>query len=803
MMSFPEHLLQDTRHAVRGLIRTPGFALVVIITMALGIGANTAIFSVVDQLLLRPVPYPAGERVVRIYEFRTERSRRSDVNPGNWLDWQRQSQTLQSLAAWDPATATLSGPDGAERVESLLVSAEFFPVLGVRPLLGRTIDPEDDLPSAPPVVVLSYSTWQRRFGGDPAVIGRRLTIDGAITEVIGVMPPRFRFVVPGTEFWTAFRLDRGQPWRDTAGRFMSVVARLRADASIAQARAEMDSIAASLRIHRINTGMSVDVVPISDELVGDSEGPVLAIYGAVIVLLGITCLNVANLLLARAFSRRQDMTVRAALGAGRRAIARPLLLEAAVLAAAGGVLGVLVARWTMSALLRLAPPDVLPLAGIEVDGWLVLYALSATLVTGLAAGLIPVALLARRTAGGTLRTSGRGVTHAPRLRQALVVAQIALTVVLLVGAGLLIRTVSALNRRDTGFDRQGLLTMKVDLPRDRYDEAGRVRFFQEARQRLRQVPGVESTSAAFSLPVTGPQVGRTGVNVFGEPERPSVELQTAIVRIATPDYFRTLGTAVRGREFIDSDQAPGAALVFVVNEAFVAAFLPGRDPLGTSISVGMQRENPYAPIVGVVADISEGTLWDSGQPTVFYNHAQLPSPAMTVVVRTAPSQRVDRAVVEALSQIDRTVTVADVQGIEVELGASLARERLIAIVSIAFAVGGLVLASLGLYGLLAFIVSDQTREIGIRMALGAPLRTLLQGVVARGLRMVAAGAAVGIAAAALLLRAAGSLFYGVSPFDLPTHASVLVLLLLVSVTATLVPARRAATLDPVTALRRD
>jgi putative ABC transport system permease protein len=801
-MSLPEAVLQDTRYAVRGLLRTPGVALVVVVTIALGIGANTAIFSVVDQLLLRPVPYPDGERVVRIYEFRDERTRRSDVNPGNWLDWQRQSRTLVSLAAWDPATATLTGPNGAERVESLLVSAEFFPVLGVRPLLGRTITPEDDLPDAVPVAVLSYTTWQRRFSGDPAVIGRRLTLDGTATEVIGVMPAGFRFVVPGTEYWTAFRLDRGRPWRETAGRFMSVVARVRPETSVAQAGSEMAAIAASLRVHRINTGMSVEVVPIREELVGDIEGPVLAVYGAVVVLLGIACLNVANLLLARAFARRQDITVRTALGAGRRAIARPLLVEGVLLALVGGTFGVLLAHWMMRGLLTLAPPDVLPLAGLRLDGWLLLYAFSATLVTGLAAGLMPVTLLTQRTIAGTLR-GARGVTHTPHLRQLLVAAQIALTVVLLCGAGLLVRTVSALNRRDAGFDRQGLLTMQVDLPRDRYDEAGRVRFFEEARQRLQQVPGVLSASAAFSLPVTGPQVGRTGVSVFGQPEVPQVELQSAVVRIATPGYFRTLGTPVRGREFTDGDQVPGAPLVFVVNEAFVAAFLPGTDPLDTSISVGMQRENPYARIVGVVADISEGTLWDSGQPTVFYNHAQLPSPTMTVVVRTPPTLRVDRAVVQALHEIDPNVAVADVQGIDVALGASVSRERLIAVVSTAFAAGGLVLASLGLYGLLAFIVSEQTKEIGIRMALGAPLRTLLERVMARGLRMVAAGAVVGIAAAAVILRTAGSLFYGVSSFDLPTYASVVALLLLVSLAATLVPAFRAATLDPVTALRRD
>ena len=485
-----EPLRQDVRYAVRGLRRTPGFTVVVALTLALGIGTNTAIFSVVDQLLLRPLPYPNGDQILRIHEFQPKAGTRADVNPGNWLDWQRQSQTLQALAAWDWGAATLTGVGEAERLQTLLVSAEFFPLFGIQPLLGRMISPEDDRPDAPRVVVLSHALWQRRFNSDPNVIGRIVLLNEISSEIIGVMPSSFRYVSQETDAWTAFRLDRTRAWRDTAGRFMSVVARMRPGVALEEARAEMDTIARGLQSHPRNNGMTVELVPIREELVGDVRVSVLVLYGAVVVLLGIACLNVANLLVARSLSRRRDMAIRSSMGAGRAAIVRQLLVESVLLASLGGLLGVLFAPWGLSALLAVTPAEVVPLAEVGVDWRILSYVLGLSALTGVVVGLVPAVLSVRGSLAATLRSSGPTTTHSHRLRQLLVVGQVAMTVVLLCGAGLLIRTVAALNETHAGFNRQDLLTMEVALPGARYDGPRTVEFFRQVRERIHALPGL-------------------------------------------------------------------------------------------------------------------------------------------------------------------------------------------------------------------------------------------------------------------------------------------------------------------------
>jgi predicted permease len=392
MKTMLDAVWQDVRHAVRGFRHTPGFALVIVLTLALGIGTNTAIFSIVDQLLLRPLPYPDGNQLVRIHETNSARGSRSDVSPANWLDWRRQSHTFESLAAWDPAAATLTGAGEAERLQALLVSAEFFPTLGVQPLLGRTVSAEDDRPNAPRVAVLSHALWQRRFNGDPAAIGRIIQLNETPTEIIGVMPPDFRFVFQDTDYWTAFRLDRTRAWRDTAGRFMSVVGRVRATATIADARTEMEAIARELaQTYRFNRETTVELVPLREELVGRLQASLLVLYGAVVVLLGIVCLNVANLFLARSLSRRRDLAIRSSIGAGRFAIVRQVLVESVVLAAFGGLLGVLFARWGVNALIAFTPTEVMPLAALPLDRRVLFYAFGVSVLTGIVVGVIPAA----------------------------------------------------------------------------------------------------------------------------------------------------------------------------------------------------------------------------------------------------------------------------------------------------------------------------------------------------------------------------------------------------------------------------
>jgi putative ABC transport system permease protein len=791
-----EPLLRDVRHVGRGLRRSPGFALAVVLTLALGIGGNTAIFSIVDQLLLRPLPYPQGERLVTIQEtFKAHGVDEHSVSPANWLDWQQSSRTLQQLAAWRTATYTLTGAGDPTRIDAQLVSAEFFPLLGVAPLLGRTVNRDDDRPNAPQVAVLAYDLWQTQFGSDRGVVGRTVQINDRPFEVIGVMPAGFRFVFQDTDIWTAFRLDRGIPWRERAGRFMNVAGRMAPDASLSSARAEMEAIAARLaRTHAFNEHTSVRLTSLREHLTGRVSTALLVLYGAVGVLLSIACFNVANLLLARSASRRRELAIRTSLGAGRGAIVRQLLVESVLLALVGGALGIVIARVSLKALVLVAPADLLRAPSLVVDRRVLGYALAMSLATGIIVGLVPALLAARRSIVGSLRTSASGAAQSPRLRQTLVIAQVAMTVVLLCGAGLLVRTMAALNRADTGFERDSMLTLNVALPSARYPPEKRVLFYREAVAAMRSLPGVSAAAAADNLPVIGMPRGGTAVHRLGTPE---------VIRVVTPGYFRTLRAPIRlGREFSDADLDNPAA-GFIVNEAFVRAHLSGVDPLAASISVMMEPENPHLPIIGVVGDINEGSAREGAQPTVYYSHRRLSETAMTLFVRADRPETLSRAAVAEIRRLDPNLAVTRVRTFEGAFAESLARERLSAMVSGAFAVSGLLLSSLGLYGLLAFLVTERTKEIGIRLALGAHRARLTGAVIAGGLRLTGIGAALGLVVSLIALRAFGALLFGVTPYDVTTYASVLTLLAVVAIAAAWMPARRAARVEPLVALRQE
>jgi putative ABC transport system permease protein len=804
-----EDIVRDVRHMGRGLLRSPGFAIAVVLTLALGIGGNTAIFSVVDQLLLRPLPYPDGERLLTVYEDFSAGTTimggsRNVVSPANWLDWQRESRMLQGLAAWRTVAYTLTGVGEPTRVNAQLVSAEFFPLLGVKPLLGRTVSAQDDRPNAPLVAVLSYGLWQRDFGGDPRVIGHVVQLNDRPVEIVGVMPAGFQFMYQDNDLWGAFRLDRNQPWRETAGRFMNVVARLKAGTTLAGARAEMTAIGGRLAAtYTFNKNTSVALVPLREELTGQVHNSLLVLYGAVGLLLSIACFNVANLLLARAASRRREIAIRTSLGAGRAAIVRQLLVESLLLAVAGGALGIAVARWSLDTLRAYAPADLLRVSELSVDRRVLMYAVGLSVLTGVVVGLVPAALVARRSMTACMRTSGFTVTQSPRIRQTLVVGQVAMTVVLLCGAGLLVRTVIALNRANNGFDKHDVLTMEIRLPGTRYTPERTMVFYREAISALRALPGVESAAAADSLAVIGQPRGGTGIHRLGTPEVPMNERPFAVIRVVTPGYFRTLRIPVlRGREFTEADDAnpkPG----FVVNEAFAKNVLSDVDPLRALISVWMQQENPHLPIIGVVGNVSEGSVRDHAQPTVFYSHRQMPGTGMTLFVRANRPTAIAAPAVGALHNLDPNLAVTKVQTFDGAIAESLARERLSALVSGAFAVSGLLLASVGLYGLLAFLVAERTKEIGIRIALGAQLGRLKRSVVGGGLRLVAMGAVIGTGGSLLLFRLFGTLLFGVTPDDLSTYVAVLSLLCAIATIASYVPARRAARVEPLVALRQE
>jgi putative ABC transport system permease protein len=800
-----EDIVRDVRHTGRGLRQSPGFALAVVLTLAVGIGGNTAIFSVVDQLLLRPLPYPDGDELLTIHESMGALSvDTNSVSPANWLDWQRESRTLQTSAAWRTATFTLTGVGEPTRLNGQRVSWEYFPLLGVQPLLGRTVSEEDDRPNAPLVAVLSHKLWQGRFAGDPGVIGRIVQLNDRPVQIVGVMPDGFRFVYSDTDVWTAFQLDRTQRWRETAGRFMNVVARLETGATVAAARAELEAMAHRLAAtYAFNKNTTVRVVPLREQLTGQVATSLLVLYAAVAVLLSIACFNVANLLLARAASRRREIAIRTSLGAGRLAIIRQLLVESLLLAAAGGALGILLARWSLDALVAFAPPDLLRVPELFVDRRVLQYAVAVSMLTGVAVGLVPAVMVARRSILSALRASGANVTHSPRVRQALVVCQVALTVILLCGAGLLVRTIIALDRTDNGFDKQDVLTMEVALPPARYEAERRTVFYRQAVAALRALPGVTSAAAADSLPVIGQPRGGTVFHRLGTPELPIHQRPSATIRVVTPGYFRTLGVPVlRGREFTEADgatPAPG----FVVNEAFARAYFADVDPLGVLISVWMEPENPHRPIIGVVGDVREGSVRDQAEPTLFYSHSQLTETAMTLFVRARRPEALAKPAVAALQAIDPNLAVTQIRTLESAMAESLARERLSALVSGGFALSGLLLSSLGLYGLLAYLVAERTKEFGIRIALGARLGTLTGSVVGGGLRLAAIGAVIGVCASVLLMRSFGTLLFGVTPYDVSTYAAVVALLCVVAAVASYMPARRAARVEPLVALRQE
>ena len=801
-----ENIARDLRHALRGLVRSPGFSLAVVLTLAIGIGANTAIFSVVDQLLLRPLPYPAGDHLVMVNETFRDMPNvgENSVSPANWLDWQRESRTLKALAAWRTGTYTLTGIGAPARVNAQLVSKEFFPLLGVEPLLGRVVREADDRPDAPQVLVLEHAFWQQHFGGDPGVIGRTVQLSDRPYEIVGVMSPGFRFVHQDTDVWTAYRLDRTLPWRERAGRFLNVVARMSPDATLPAARAEMTTIGARLSAsYEFNRKTGVALTPLRETLTGKVATSLLILYAAVGVLLSIACFNVVNLLLARSASRRREIAIRSSLGAGRTAIVQQYVIESLLLAVTGGLLGVAIAKFSLDALVAFAPPDLLRVPDLVVD-WRVLgYAVALSILSGLLVGVVPAAVAARQSIVAALRAGGRGVSHSPRMRQVLVVCQVAMTVILLCGAGLLARTMLALNGADNGVDKHDVLTMEVALPGARYPDERRVIFYEEAVASLRALPGVFDAAAANSLAVVGSPRGGTIFHRVGTEKKALSESPVATIRVVTPGYFRTLGTPMlRGREFVAADDTtptPG----FVVNQAFVKAYLKDVDPLSVSMSVWMRRDNPYMPIIGVAGDVSEGSVREAARPTIFYNLRGLPETSMTLLVRAEQAESLARPAVAAIQKIDPNLAVTKVRTFESAVAESLARERLNAIVVGSFALSALLLSSLGLYGLLAFLVTERTKELGIRIALGARLARLAASVVGGGLQLVTIGAVIGVAVSLLLLRSAGTLLFGVTPYDPATYVGVLALLIGVAALASYLPARRATKVQPLEALRQE
>jgi putative ABC transport system permease protein len=803
--------VQDLRFAIRGLRRSRGFAFAAILSIAIGLGASLAIFTVADNLLLRPLPYAKPSGLVMLWDRNTHNDLGNPfniTNPGNYLDWKSQNDVFQQMAGFVDANSVFSDGSRSEELRKQNVSADLLPLLGVQPLRGRLFTPEDDRPDVDTVILVSYRLWQSWFGGAEDIVGRVVQVNSTPRTIIGVMPPDFYFRNREVDFWQPLGLNPAKNYRETEGRWLSVIGRLKPGVSVEQAQAEMTTIATRLEraYPKLNTNWTVAVEPLRDSMVREVKTSLLILLGAVGLLLAVACANVANLLIARCAARRREMAVRASLGAGRGRVIRQLLTESIVLGVAGGVLGLLFARGAVATLLEFAPHSIARSAEIVVDLRIVAVAFAVSILTGIAFGLAPAFVASRASLIGSLQQRGRGNTAGgTRLRSALVAGEVALAVMLLAGAGLLIRSLAGLQAVDPGLNPSHLLTFRVSLPAIRFQgEFTRTQFNAQALERIERLPGVRSASAVSYLPFDG-ITSATYVNIAGRAEAKPGEELVAAIRTVMPGYFRTMGIPLlHGRTFSADDDAQEAPQRFVVNESFVDKFLPGQDPLATRINALMADKNPFGDIIGVVGDVREGSVDKEPMPTVYYAHAQLTYSSMVYVVRTETDPR---ALVEparrAIQGLDPQQPIAQVRTMEEVLGETLARHRFSALLLAGFSLASLLLAAVGVYGVLAYAVSERTREMGVRVAVGAAPRQIASMIVGQGTRLVVAGAAAGLAGAMALSGLLESLLFGVGARDPVTLVSVTLVILLAALLAAWIPARRAAGLDPIAALRSD
>jgi putative ABC transport system permease protein len=808
-------LRRDLQQAIRSLHRQPTFAAVAVLTLALGFGATTAVFSVVNAVVLRSLPFPDSERLVLVFESNRAKGWTTfSVAPGNFADWARESRSFDSMSAVSQGRSTLTGTGGPEQVPSTSATAEYFRVLRVPAALGRGFQSGDDAPGAAPVVVISHGLWHRRFGGREDIVGQRLEVDGVAAEIVGVMPADFG--APAMDVWRPLTIDRHSGER--GGRGLLVVGRLADGQTIESADREMNLVGDRLAsaYPAFNAGWGVNLVRLEEATVGRGVRRALYILlGAAALLLLIACVNVANLQSVRALARGREMAIRAALGASRWRLTRQLLVESLVLAAAGGLVGLFVTVWGRDALLALTPSGLPRVHEVDVDGRVLAVGAVLVLSAAVIFGLLPGLRATRVTLDQTLRGGARSTTPSiSRMRagSALVVVEIALSFVLLAGAGLLMRSFLHITARDPGFTPAGVLTFQLSVPQAAYPRPEDVnRYLDQLRERLRGLPGVVAVGGTHALPFTAMNSVRPFI-------REGVDTDTSDppvsdYRLITPGYMAALGVAIRrGREFSDDDLAGRPAAV-VVNEAFASRFLKSRDPLGQRLrQAGDNPQIPWMTVVGVVADVRHSGLLAPPQPEMYWVHSQATwgdtlnrvRRNLSIVVRTSGDAAVLVPLVRArLLELDPNVAISTPRSMESLISTSTASPRFNTVLMIAFAGLGLVLAIAGVYGVVSFGVERRMREFGIRLALGATPRELLRRVVIGGGLLAATGLAAGAIAAALLVDLLRSQLVDVPPRDVTTFTVVAMVLLASTLAASYLPARRGARVAPTTALRDD
>ena len=796
-----DELRHDLRFAARTLRRSPGFAAIAVLTLALGIGASTAMFTLVNSVVLRPLSYADPERLVALWGRAPDGNGEAPSSPADFFDWKEQSTAFADMAAYQTAPVNLTGEGEAERIVARLTTANYFAVLGAGARMGRTYLPGED---AENFVVLSDALWRRRFGGDPAVVGRSVEIGGNRLAVIGVMPADFRSVGDRPDVWVPVQFD--PEWR---GRYLSVVGRLRAGVGLEQASQEMDALGRRLAeaFPDSNTGWGINLVPMHEQVTGEVRPTLLVLLGAVGVLLLIACANVANLLLGRAVTRRREMAVRLSLGATRGRLARQTLTESVLLAAVAGALGLALAVWGTGALVRFLPADLaLPrLDEVRVDGRVLGFSLAVSLLTGILFGIVPALFGSTLSQAAALRDATRGTTSGRNgVRRALVVVEVALAVVLLVGAGLLGRTLQRLLEVQTGMSTQGLLTMQLTLSGERYEEEDALRaFVGTLLPRLEALPGADAASVDMSLPLTGARVGHIFWRADRPRPRPGEELDTDI-RIVAGDYFRSMGIPVRQGRAFDERDGEGAPTVMVVNEELARRHFPGESPVGKIVTFPWLDGDVTGEVVGVVGSVRQSGPTEDAAPALYRPFAQMPTPEFSVVVRTdGEPMALAEAATAAVREIDANQPVAAVRTMAQVAADTVARPRFNLYMLGGFAAVALLLAGLGLYGIISYSVAQRKQEIGVRVALGARRSDVLRLVAREGATLTALGLAIGIAAALASTRVLQGMLFGVSGTDPVTLGGVALFLGLVALLASVVPGHRAARVDPMVALRAE
>ena len=811
----PELIAADVRYAFRTLRRNPGFAIVVLLTLALGIGANAAIFSVVNGVLLRPLPYRDADRLMVIWgDLRRPGVNQIPASAGEYLDYRDRSHAFEQVAAYDTVGFNLTGGGEPERVEGAVVTTTFFALLGASAQVGRTFVAAEDQPGRDDVVVLSHSLWTRRFSANPAIVGQTIPVDGRPAQVVGVMPAAFQFPDRSIEIWKPFLLDAEAVSDNNRGSHgYTALARLKAGFSRQQAQADLTAVTAAFKADHpgnYRNGFGATLRPLHEEIVGDTGRPLMVLLGAVAVVLLIACANVANLLLARAASRRKEIALRTALGASRGRLVRQLMTESVLVSAIGGLIGLGLAAWGVDLLIASAPDSIPRIQEVGVDLRVACFTALVSLATGLVFGLVPALRASRAPLHDALKEGGRaggGGVHGLTGR-ALVVSEVALSLVLLIAAGLLIHSFTRLQDVAPGFDSSRLLTFRLSLPESRYTTFQKGQsFFDEFFTGLRRTPGVRSVAAINALPFSG-LGGSRSFHIEGREEKRPEDQTEEQLRIVTDGYFAAMGIPIlAGREFTERD-ALNQPRVAVVNDAMAKKHWPHESPIGKRVSFSTNEPEWYE-VVGIAGNIKHRALENADRPELYVPYRQPLFAGWTVrpmyvVARTSADPASTAAMARhEIARVDRDQPISDVRTMDERIGRSLSSRRFSTVLLALFAGLALTLAAVGIYGIVAYSVTERTHEIGVRVALGAQRRDVMAMVVGQGMTMTIVGAAIGVAASAALARLMSSLLFGVSAVDPATFVAIPLLLIAVALAACYVPARRATRVDPLQSLRAE